>query len=68
MSQGRGTRSAVEEERGRDAGAQLLGWFGSGLSELLGRAGENKAGPRLSLGPERRRKGGGKGLGLRADF
>ena len=27
-----------------------------------------EAGPRLPLGPERRRKGGGKGLGLRADF
>ena len=35
-----------EKKRGEGADAQLLGWFGSGLGEFLGHAGEKRRGGR----------------------
>ena len=65
MTQGRGTRSVVVEERG-EAWRTAAGLLRPG--GLGGERGGEKSGPRLPLGPERRRKRGGGGLGLRADF
>ena len=61
--------SCQRVQRGRGKEARMACWADRprGLGKELGRARGGKSGPRLPLGPERRRKGAGKDMGLRAE-